>query len=91
MLETDVKVPIVLTLLNEQQVLPCAPHPSQSTHRPLSPRAAVGAGDVHPSASRLKINPACGMPPLADPALAYLKKKKIIINMGNLFSIIFNT
>jgi hypothetical protein len=32
------------------------------------------AGDVHPSASRLQMNRACGKPPLADPALVYISK-----------------
>ena len=68
---------IALTLLNEQWVLPWAPPLSQSTHRRQPLPAAVRAGDVHPSTSRLQINCACGKPPLAYPAMAYIKNKTI--------------
>lgn len=39
--DSDIKTCVVLTLLNEQGMLPRAPSPSQSTHSWPSPRAAV--------------------------------------------------
>jgi hypothetical protein len=78
LLEANVKACIILTLLNQQRVLPWAPpRPKALTGGPVlaqqSLPAAVRAGDVHPSPSRLQMDCACGKLPLADPALAYIQ------------------